>query len=206
MSQATLLDYLRHGEPRGGSRYRGHSIDDPLSDNGWSQMRHTTAALCEWTHIVSSPLSRCRAFAEWLAQEHEVPLSIEQDLREVGFGSWEGRNRAELLRECPEEYHAFYRDPVDQRPAGAESLHDFGRRVADVFERLVQRHAGEHLLVVAHAGVIRATLGHVTGAPPASWYRAAVDNAAVSRFAHDGQRSKLVVHNWRPHLGCPNND
>ena len=33
----TVIDLIRHGEPVGGRRYRGH-IDDPLSERGWQQM------------------------------------------------------------------------------------------------------------------------------------------------------------------------
>ncbi len=194
----TLIDYLRHGLPEGGSRYRGHRIDDPLSDTGWAQMRTTAAALGGWQVVVSSPLQRSRAFAEWLADTQNLPLHIDHDLREVGFGDWEGRTRAELLAERADEYHAFYADPVHNRPAGAEPLEAFGARVADAFERIATYHAGQRVLVVAHAGVIRATLGHVLAAPPANWYRAAVDNAAVSRFAREAGHTRLVWHNWRP--------
>jgi len=196
----TLFDYLRHGEPEGGSKYRGHGVDDPLSDKGWAQMRATVATLDGWTGILSSPLQRCSAFARWLGEERGIPVQIIDDLREVGFGSWEGATRAQLLETRAEEYHAFYADPVNNRPPGAETLQDFGARTARVFEQAALEHRGGRLLVVAHAGVIRATLGHVTQAPPVNWYRAVVDNAAVSRFAHDGQRSKLIAHNWLPQL------
>ena len=194
----TLLDYLRHGLPKGGSHYRGHGIDDPLSKAGWAQMHATTAVLGGWQAVISSPLVRCATFAQWLTETHDLPLHIDEDLREVGFGNWEGRTRAELIAECPDEYHAFYADPVHNRPVGAEPLEAFGTRVAAAFQHIVARHAGQRVLVVAHAGVIRATLGHVLAAPPDSWYRAAVDNAAISRFAHDGESARLVWHNWRP--------
>ena len=197
----TLLDYLRHGEPEGGSKYRGSRIDDPLSERGWEQMRSSVAGVPGWTRILTSPLQRCRAFAEWLGADRAIPVEVIDNLKEVGFGSWEGASRTELLRDRAQEIHAFYADPVNNRPAGAEPLEDFGRRIAAVFEAAAQRYPGEHLLVVAHAGVIRATLGHVTQAPAIAWYRSAVDNAAISRFAHDGERSKLLVHNWRPVLG-----
>ena len=205
---STRLDYLRHGLPEGGSRYRGDGVDDPLSETGWAQMRATVAAVeGDWDRVISSPLRRCADFARWLAQARDLPLAIEPDLREVGFGAWEGRTRQELLDRAPEAYHAFYTDPVRNRPAGAEPLEAFGRRVAAAFERLAERHAGERLLVVAHAGVIRATLGHVLQAPPANWYRAAVDNGALSRFEHDGNGRRLLAHNWRPPSGeeetCP---
>ena len=197
---ATTLDYLRHGQPVGGNRFRGNGVDDPLSDNGWQQMQTTCAAVHGWHRVISSPMQRCHAFAEAIAMERGLPLTVVDDLREVGFGAWEGIGRDELKTSRTEEYEAFYRDPVNNRPAGAEPLADFGNRIAAVFDDLVASHAGQHLLVVAHAGVIRATLGHVTQSPPTTWYRAAVDNAAISRFAHDHVGSALVAHNWRPTL------
>ena len=196
----TLLDYLRHGEPIGGSRFRGHGIDDPLSEKGWQQMRQTTAAIAGWQRIVSSPLRRCADFAQWLAEQNGLPLEIHDDLKEVGFGTWEGLTRGELRRDRAMEYDAFYQDPVNNRPAGAEPLDAFGDRVSAVFDQLIQTYPGQHLLIVAHAGVIRASLGHVTQAPAINWYRTVVDNAAVSRFVHDRRGTRLVTHNWRPSL------
>ena len=38
MATETIIDLLRHGEPLGGSRYRGNRIDDPLTEKGWRQM------------------------------------------------------------------------------------------------------------------------------------------------------------------------
>ncbi len=196
----TTLDYLRHGEPEGGQRYRGHGVDDPLSEKGWRQMRDTTAQLAGWQQVISSPMQRCVAFAEEIAAQRKVPLAIVDNLREVGFGDWEGVTRQELKTRRREEFDAFYRDPVKNRPAGAEPLQAFGERIGAVFEQLVRDHAGKHLLVVAHAGVIRATLGHVARAPAINWYRTDVDNAAITRFGHDHLGSWLVAHNWRPNL------
>lgn len=82
----TLIDMLRHGEPVGGRRYRGQT-DDPLSDKGWRQMRAATAETRPWTAIVSSPLLRCRAFAEELAGQTGLPLAVDDRLKEVGFGA-----------------------------------------------------------------------------------------------------------------------
>jgi len=195
-----LLDYMRHGEPVGGSLFRGNGVDDPLSDRGWQQMRESAAAITGWQRIVSSPMRRCIEFARWLAAERDLPLEVQEDLKEVGFGTWEGVMREQLRRERPAEYEAFYRDPVHNRPAGAEPLEAFGARVGAVFDQLVARYPGQHLLVVCHAGVIRGTFGHVTRAPAVNWYRTEVDNAAVTRFADDRRGTRLLVHNWRPRL------
>lgn len=196
----TVIDLIRHGEPVGGSRFRGNGVDDPLSETGWQQMQHTAAALNGWDLIISSPMQRCQAFATQLATERQLPLTIEPAFREVGFGSWEGQDREALKRERAEEYAAFYDDPVNNRPAGAEPLADFGRRVGDAFERVLARHGGQHVLIVAHAGVIRATLGYVLQTPPTHWYQTQVEYAALTRFVDEGDGIRLIQHNWHPNL------
>jgi alpha-ribazole phosphatase/probable phosphoglycerate mutase len=194
----TRIDLIRHGQPDGGNRFRGHGIDDPLSALGWEQMRQTARAIDDWQRIISSPMRRCLAFAEWLSQERGLALTVEQDFREVGFGSWEGVSRSELQSQRREEYDAFYRDPVHNRPPGAEPLAAFGQRVGRALTSLSAHYAGERLLVVAHAGVIRAAVGHVMQCPPAYWYQADVANAGLTRFVYEGDAMRLVIHNWRP--------
>jgi broad specificity phosphatase PhoE len=192
---STILDFIRHGEPEGGRLYRGAAIDDPLSEEGWRQMWQAVGEDCHWDQLVSSPLQRCHAFALALGEKHGLPLSVEQDFREVGFGDWEGRNPVEIQQQDAEEYAAFYSDPVNNRPPGAEDLLDFGRRVARAFECTASAHIGKRVLVVAHAGVIRAALGHVMQAPPTAWYRVKVDNAGLSRFLVSGSERQLIFHN-----------
>ncbi len=191
----TLIDFLRHGEPVGGRRYRGDGADDPLSEKGWQQMWAAVGEQPPWQHVVSSPMQRCRAFAGALADRHGLPLVVDERFREVGMGSWEGLSPDDVIARDPRAYAAFYEDPVRNRPAGAEPLEAFGQRVAEAFDDLIGRCAGEHVLVIAHAGVIRAALGHVLRSEPAAWYRARIDNAALTRFLHGEYGLRLEFHN-----------
>lgn len=181
MSVHTQLDFLRHGEPVGGRRYRGQ-IDDPLSEKGWAQMRAATAGARPWGAIVSSPLARCAAFSEWLAGETGLPLSFDARLKEVGFGDWEGRTAEELQRDDPDRVFEFKRDPIGRRPPGAEVLADFHARAVAAYEAILARHAGGHVLVVAHAGLMRMVICHVLGLPPAHAYRLNVASAGMARI------------------------
>jgi alpha-ribazole phosphatase/probable phosphoglycerate mutase len=142
----TTLDLMRHGEPVGGRKYRGQ-IDDPLSEKGWAQMRDTVGNAAPWTRIVSSPLTRCRAFAEMLAERHGLPLSLDARLMEVGFGVWEGKSAAEIEADAPGTLARFKADPVNARPAGAEPLTGFHARVAAGLEDLLGQHRGQHVLL-----------------------------------------------------------
>jgi len=191
----TVVDFLRHGEPVGASTYRGSGVDDPLSERGWSQMWDAVGDRCPWDVVVSSPLSRCRAFADALGEKYSIPVMLEDRLKEVGFGSWEGRQRAEIQKNSADEYAAFYRDPVNCRPAGSESLSDFENRVSVAFENMLETLSGRHILVISHAGVIRAAMMSISQKSPAEVYGIKVSNASFTRFRHTESDAKLEFHN-----------
>lgn len=176
----THVDLLRHGEPLGGKRYRGQT-DDPLSDRGWAQMRTAVRAGGPWDAIVSSPLRRCAEFARELGTNLGVPVSLDERLKEIGFGAWEGRTAGELKRDDPGILQRFWLDPAGNRPAGAEPVADFHRRVTAAWQDLVATHAGRRVLVVGHAGIVRMVICAILGAPPENMFRVSVDNAAITR-------------------------
>ncbi|MHB0974429.1 MAG: histidine phosphatase family protein [Thiobacillus sp.] len=189
----TTLDLLRHGEPVGGRKYRGQ-IDDPLSEKGWAQMHAAVGETAPWTRVVSSPLLRCRAFAETLAGRHGLPLAFDERLKEVGFGTWEGKSAAEIEQEAPGSLARFKADPVAARPEGAEPLADFHARVAAALDDLLAQHAGQHVLLVGHAGVIRMAFAWALHVPLEHAYRIEVASAGLTRLRFDTGRASLIFH------------
>ena len=193
----TTIDLLRHGEPVGGRKYRGQT-DDPLSDKGWQQMRAAVGEHQPWQQIVSSPLSRCLAFATELAQRHALPLSVDARFMEVKFGVWEGQTADQLRASDPEVIERFKRDPISQRPEGAERLEDFFARVRGGWSDLLAAQAGKHVLLVCHAGVIRMVLAHALNLPLASTYRIDVPSAGLTRLrvqgVGDAAQHQLLFH------------
>lgn len=198
----TRIDLIRHGEPVGGRRYRGQ-LDDPLSERGWQQMRDALAGPCPWQFVLTSPLRRCREFAHRFAGDHGLPVRDEPRFREIGFGAWEGRRADELQKADPDCVSNFLRDPVKYRPADAEPLDSFAERVTSAWQELLQHFADRHVLVVAHAGVIRVITAQALGMPVANMFRLQVDNAAINRIHIDGDfPPRLVLHNGVLHNGA----
>jgi probable phosphoglycerate mutase len=182
--QDTIVDLIRHGEPEGGRIIRGNGCDHPLSAAGWVQMRDALGPTAPWDQIISSPLTRCLAFAADLAGRRGLPLAVEPQLREIGMGAWEGRRPSEIAVEEPAAYHAFLRDPLANRPPGGERLEALQARVAAAYERQVAAFPDRHLLIVCHAGVTRAVIGHLLRADAERWYRMRVDYAGITRIRH----------------------
>lgn len=197
----TTIDLLRHGEPVGGRKYRGAGIDDPLSEKGWEQMRAAVGDHRPWDAIVTSPLSRCRAFAAELAARLGLPLAIEPRIRELGFGEWEGCTAEELLAHDPQRLQRFWQDPLSHTPPGAEPLTAFRARVLAAWEEWLGGHAGSHLLVITHAGVIRLLVSHVLDMPLDRLFRIQVPNAGLTRLRVErngaGVLPRLVFHAGR---------
>lgn len=187
------LDLMRHGEPVGGRKYRGQ-VDDPLSETGWAQMHAAVGDARPWTQLVSSPLRRCREFAETLAGRLELPLSLDDRLKEVGFGIWEGKSAAEIEQGEPGIIERFKADPVHARPEEAEPLADFHSRVAAGLDDLLANNTDQHVLLVGHAGVIRMAFAWALHLPLEQAYRVEVATASFTRLRFEARRASLVFH------------
>ena len=159
----TQIDVIRHGEPVGGRRYRGHGVDDPLSEKGWQQMWDAVADHSDWQHIATSPLSRCLDFAQQLSKKLKIGYSVDDRFKEIGFGAWEGLSPDEILTKDANALEHFYKDPIRNRPEGAEPLEAFSSRVWQAYNDISRKHVNEKVLIVGHAGVIRAITANILG-------------------------------------------
>lgn len=195
----TYIDVIRHGEPVGGRRYRGYSVDDPLTEKGWQQMQASVPENPPWQFIVSSPLKRCLAFSQELSQKLDISFSVEDDIKEIGFGDWEGKTPDEILAEDSHALEHFYNDPVNNRPRGAEPLNTFSDRVWSVYQKIIEQHHGKHILIVAHAGVARAITANVLKMSLEDVYsRLKIEyGAVISSAVEDNSPPRLVIHGNR---------
>lgn len=191
----THIDIIRHGEPEGGRRYRGHGVNDPLSPKGWQQMWNAVPDQPVWNQVISSPLKRCLGFAEAIASHLGASLSVEEDLKEIGFGTWEGRTPDDISANEGDSLEKFILDPVHNRPEGAEPLDAFTDRVWKVYERVANDHKGKHVLIVAHAGVIRAITSKILRMHLDDVYsKLKIDYAAIaSTVIVDGKPPTLIL-------------
>lgn len=190
--QETVIDLIRHGEPVGGPKLRG-AQDDPLSELGWQQMRASVGTVDVWNHLVTSPLSRCRAFAEELGDKLALDPQVNDAFREIHFGVWEGLTTKELMQREPDALRNYWQDPERHTPEGGERLSDFVARVHGAWDELVDTTENRHALLVCHGGVIRAILVRVLGMPPENLWNFDVPYANVSRIVYhrfpDGHRT-----------------
>lgn len=178
--EPTLVTILRHGEVRGRAHvYRG-ALDDPMTEQGAAMVRGIAERLATpaFDRIASSPLARCRDFAESYGAERNLPLDVLDSMREMHFGAWEGLTPEEAARLDP-EHHRLFRGTAGKvgAPEG-ESVTDLRKRVSRGWEDWLADARGGHRLLVTHAGVMRALLMELIGLDSAHGYRIALPETA----------------------------
>ncbi|HEY1653644.1 MAG TPA: histidine phosphatase family protein [Candidatus Tumulicola sp.] len=147
-----MIVLCRHGatDANAGGAFLSKN-DPPLNAIGRAQSRRARVAL-HHTHFAvtpCSPMLRCIQTLEIVAP-YAAPIACDE-LREIDFGSWDGRTLEWIERHDPEGLARRRADPVRFRPPGGESFLDVADRLLPFAQRTRAR-AGDGVLVVAHRG------------------------------------------------------
>ncbi len=190
------LDLLRHGDAEDAGCYRGRT-DSALTPLGWRQMQAYGAENPGWQRIVCSPLRRCAQPAAQLAQAHKLECVADERLLELDFGRWDGRPYADVWQQEQAAVMAFWQDPQGHPPPGGESIAAFCARLGALqhdlkAESCAATKGDTHLLLLTHAGVIRAILGTALALEARNWSQLRIDTGSLSRLrlGQDG------THGW----------
>lgn len=159
------LILVRHGESEG--NVLGHvygQTDYPLTDKGRSQIPHIVEALKHYkgAKIYSSPLVRASAIGEGIRDAYDLPLVMDDRLKEINFGGYEDMTREEVMAELGDKYYELigFFDGFDIR--GGEHQDVFLARVQNFIDELL---AGEDstYIITSHFGVMKAVLNYLMG-------------------------------------------
>jgi alpha-ribazole phosphatase len=151
------LILLRHGESEVPPGCCVGQLDIQLTD----QARQDIEQLAQqWpcvlpTRIVCSDLSRTHCTASILATAMALPIKRDARLRELNFGTWEGRRWDSIYQEAPLLMDKWGQDWLNTAPPGGENVRQLAKRVSECFDE-ISHLPPEPTLIVAHAGSLRA--------------------------------------------------
>ena len=140
---------FRHGPVKSkGVCYGQIDVETALPEaTSLAQIQAALADMSPIDAVWTSPLARCRL----LADAFGMPYQIDERLKEVSFGRWEGMSWADIYKIYPQEMDAWGANWFDVAPPGGESAQMLETRVKLWVNSLT---SGTHL-VFTHAGVIR---------------------------------------------------
>ena len=183
--------YIRHGETAWNAAGRLQGTQDvPLNDLGRRQAARAGAILAglltrdgrDKTQLpfVASPLGRARSTMDFVREVLGLPpgdYTLDERLREIGYGQWEGSTLAEMQARDPELFARRQIEKWTVSPPGGETYASVQLRVRDWYDSLLT-----DTVAVAHGGTARAlmvALGHETPATAADLF---IEQGAVYVF------------------------
>jgi probable phosphoglycerate mutase len=187
--------YIRHGETDWNAQGRLQGGRDiPLNDLGRKQAADAGAILAgllardgrsaRSLSFVASPLGRARRTMELLRGALNLPpcdYALDDRLREIGYGRWEGSTFAQMRASDPELFARRRADKWTVPPPGGESYAAVQARMRDWYDQLTA-----DTVAVAHGGTARALMVALDIETPASAADLGIEQGVVYVFADGG--------------------
>jgi ribonuclease H / adenosylcobalamin/alpha-ribazole phosphatase len=195
----TRLLLLRHGQTELSTQRRYSGRGNPaLTDVGRRQADAAAQFLAQRggiAAVITSPLQRAYDTAARAAKALGLDVTVDDDLIETDFGSWEGLTFGEAAERDPELHRRWLRDTSITPPNG-ESFDTVLHRVQRARNRIVAEYGGATVLVVSHVTPIKTVLRLALDAGPGILYRLHLDLASLSiaEFYPDGASSVRLVN------------
>lgn len=161
---------IRHAEPAGyagAKRYIGRT-DLPLSEDGAKE----ASALGRWIsenikvdRVIASPLERAYKTGKIIAEKCSIEneLEVDERLKEICVGEWEGVLVSEVKEKFLSEYEARGKDMYNREFPGGESFSQVGERFESVINEIVSRDSEkkETIVIASHSGAIGSYLARI---------------------------------------------
>ena len=152
------LYMVRHGQTAASreNRFSGSS-DPPLTAVGeaMAQAFAQAYASLKWDAIYTSPMLRARQTADALCRLTGVQATVDDGLKEIDYGEWEGLRQDEVKERWPEAFEYWADDVASRGTPGGETAFQVAARAMRVVEAIRSRYQRGNVLLVSHKATLR---------------------------------------------------
>lgn len=153
------LYVIRHGETDMGKNRVIATVEEPLNKRGKEQAINVGKKLntLKIDLIYCSPIERAKHTLELLKLKKDIPVIIEDRIKERDVGIYEKASFDDL------DWEIFWGYNSDEKYSGLESMKSVYKRVSSFLDELKEEHKDKNILLVAHGGVARAIYWYFNG-------------------------------------------
>lgn len=150
----------------------------------------------------TSPLRRAVQTAEIVCRGKNLRPILDESLKEINMGDWEGLLYDDIKRQYREDYEAFWQYPHQYNPKKGETFYMLQDRVGQFLRRVVDTDTG-NILVVSHAAAIKALMTAVKRMPlERLWDPPFVHGTCLTVVDMDRDSARILCECDMPHIGC----
>ena len=182
----THLWLVRHGPTHEKSFVGWRDVPADLSNR--ELIAQVDAYLPQNALVISSDLKRSHDTATAIGGKR-TRLPSCPDLREMDFGVWDGMTFDAVTARDPDLSRRFWEEPGDLAAPEGESWNQAAARFRTRIQALITEHAPDHLIVVAHMGVIMTQIQRGSGSTAYAAMGHQIDNFSTTDMRWNG-------HGW----------
>ncbi|MFJ8063687.1 histidine phosphatase family protein [Psychrobacillus sp. NPDC096426] len=191
------LYITRHGETVWNTqkRMQGWS-DSELTENGICNAISLGNTLKEvkFDAIYTSPSKRTVSTANLIKGGREIPIILDENLREINMGLWEGQTFSAIEDIYPMEYYSFWNTPHLYKSLNGESFAVLKNRVVNAIISVQEKHSSGNILIVTHSVVIKTLLAFFKNYPLEKlWEPPFIHDTSLTIIQLNGKESNIVL-------------
>ena len=200
----TKVLLIRHGHVEGiePQRFRGRA-DLPLTRRGQIQAQAVARRIAsEWsaTALYTSPMQRCIATGAAIGQACGLEPRTLDDLNDIHYGAWQYKTYEDMKDADPQLFAAWFATPHLVRFPEGDSLQDLLARSADALRFVLEMHADETVVLVAHDSTNRALLLQLVDQPLSAYWRIRQAPCCLNEIELRAGRVAILGINETQHL------
>ncbi len=174
---------VRHGQTEWNilGKTQGHG-DSDLTAKGREQAELLAGSMTKYPidYIYSSDLGRAYQTAEIIGNKLNVQIEKTEALREMNFGTWEGRIIKDIMEEDPELYRRWRNEPHLAKIPQGETLDEIKERTDAFIKEINEKYDGKHIVLVTHSLCARIMLLSFLDSSVQNIYRINQGNTALN--------------------------
>lgn len=174
---------VRHGQTEWNllGKTQGHGNSD-LTPKGIEQAELLADSMTKYPidYIYSSDLGRAYQTAEIIGNKLNIEVEKTEALREMNFGTWEGRIIKDIIEEDPELYKMWRNEPHLAKIPQGETLSQIKERTAAFIKEINEKYDGKHIVLVTHSLCARIMLLSFLDSDVKNIYRINQANTALN--------------------------
>ena len=160
---------------------QGHGNSD-LTPKGIEQAELLADSMTKYPidYIYSSDLGRAYQTAEIIGNKLNIEVEKTEALREMNFGTWEGRIIKDIIEEDPELYKMWRNEPHLAKIPQGETLSQIKERTDAFIKEINEKYDGKHIVLVTHSLCARIMLLSFLDSDVKNIYRINQANTALN--------------------------